>query len=248
MRFNIFKEARVSLYIVALIMSLFMLFYFFASMFTSMGYKRLRSIKSAENVIDNRVVIILDAGHGGEDPGAVSGDLIEKELNLDFTVRLYNLLNSCGYNAVLTRTDDRLLYDEGQENRKKYHDLRNRADFVKKYPRSIFVSIHMNKFSAEYCKGLQTFYSENDQRSAILAEDIQKSSKLLQSDNKREIKSGSDTIFLLENITIPAVLVECGFISNSEEALLLKQNEYKAALTLSIYCGIAEFTEKFDEN
>ncbi len=248
MRFNIFKEARLSLYIVALLMTVFILFYFFASMFTSMGYKRFRSIKSAEVTVDDRHIIILDAGHGGEDPGAVSGDLIEKDLNFEITMQLSALLDSCGYNAVLTRKDDNLLYNEGQENRKKYYDLRNRAEFVTKYPNAIFVSIHMNKFSAEYCKGLQAFYSDNDQRSTILAENIQNSARMLQTDNKRQIKCGNDTIFLLENITIPAVLVECGFISNSEEALLLKQNEYKTALTLSIYCGIAEFTENFDEN
>ena len=248
MRFNIYKEARVSLYIIAFIMSVFLLFYFFAAMFTSMGYKDLRNSKAADEALDNRQLIIIDAGHGGEDPGATANGLIEKDINFELASLLDELLNSCGYETVLTRKDDKLLYAEGQENKKKYYDLRNREEIAGKYSDAIFVSIHINKFSAEYCKGLQAFYSGNNDKSAELADSIQNSARILQTDNKRQTKCGDKTIYLLEHIKIPAVLVECGFISNNEEAELLKNSNYKVALSLSLYCGISEFTENINEN
>lgn len=247
MRFNIYKEARISLYILAALLSFFVLFYFFSSMFTSMGYKGFRNARDANvDVESNSIKIIIDAGHGGEDPGATDNNLIEKDLNLSVALSLEELLASCGFETVLTRSEDVLLYNEGQESRKKYYDLRNREEIAEKYTDAIFVSIHMNKFSAEYCKGLQAFYSDNNSQSKILAEFIQNNAKILQKDNKRIIKSGNDTIYLLENLEMPAVLIECGFISNREEALLLADEEYRLALALSIYCGIVEYTENYE--
>lgn len=248
MRFNIYKEARISLYIIAIIMSVFLLFYFLGSMFVSMGYKDLRNGQSVDEILTDQPLIIIDAGHGGEDPGAVANKLVEKDLNLEHTLIINELLNSCGYQTLLTRNSDNLLYKEGQSDKKKYYDLRNREEIAQKYTNAIFVSIHFNKFSAEYCKGLQTFYSNNNGKSCDLAEAIQQNVALLQKDNKRKIKCGDETIYLLEHIKIPAVLVECGFISNKNEAELLYNPQYKAALSLSIYCGISEFTEKINEN
>lgn len=248
MRFNIYKEAKIGLCIIVFSMIAFVLFYFFASMFTSVGYKKYRSSAVYEKNLNGKASIIIDAGHGGEDPGACANGLIEKDLNYELSMMLNELFVSCGYNTVLTRKGDYLLYNQGEESKKKYYDLRNRVGIADSNPNSVFVSIHLNKFSAEYCKGLQVFYSSNTNSGKLLAENIQKDVCLLQKDNKRQIKCGNDTIYLLENIRIPAVLVECGFISNKEESDLLKKHEYKAALTLSVYCGVSDFMERCYEN
>lgn len=239
-----FKEVRLSLYILSLILSCGILFFLFASMFTSMGYKGFKKARETTFISEQeKVTVIIDAGHGGEDPGASDNGLIEKDLNLEISNDLNVFLTSFGYDCVMTRTDDKLLYGFGQENQKKHYDLLNRVKFTKEYENAIFVSIHMNKFPVEYCKGLQTFYSENNVSSKLLAESIQNNASVLQIDNKRKIKNGSNTIYVLENSQIPSVLVECGFLSNQSEAELLKTKDYKTALSFAIYCGIAEFLE-----
>lgn len=245
MRFNVYKEAKVSLLILVIILTVSILFYFFASMFTSMGFSALHKSKNtSQNDASDAPIVIIDAGHGGEDPGAVDNGLLEKDLNLDVATSLEAFLSISDYHTIMTRKEDALLYYEGQENKKKYHDVRNRAEIAQKYTNSIFISIHMNKFSASYCKGLQTFYSTNNENSRILAELIQTNSRLLQCDNKREVKAGNETAYLLDTLNTPAVLIECGFLSNPEEACLLSNEEYRVAIALIIYCSIAEYVEK----
>lgn len=245
MKSNLYKEARISIYILAFIMAFSLLFYVFASMFTSVGYRGLRNARNANTITDmnDDPTIIIDAGHGGEDPGAVCNGLTEKDLNLSVALALDEILRSFGYTTALTRDTDVLLYNQGEENRKKYYDVRNRESFAERYDNGVFVSIHMNKFPAEYCKGLQAFYSENNTAGKILAEAVQNSSRLLQPDNKRVVKSGNDSIYLLEHLDMPAILVECGFLSNTYEAQKLSDDEYRTALALTIYCGIAEYLE-----
>lgn len=246
MRSNVYKETRVALYILTALLVFSLVFYFFASMFTSMGYKGYKRAKEA-NATKNEtaLTIVIDAGHGGEDPGATVNGIDEKSLNLEIATLLSDILTENGHNVVLTRTDDVLLYNPGEESRKKYYDIRNREAIAESYSNSIFVSLHMNKFPASYCKGLQTFYSENNPKSKVLADLIQKDITLLQTDNKRTIKSGNSTIYLMENLNMPAVLIECGFLSNPEEASLLQNKEYKKSLTLSIYCSISDYLENY---
>ena len=240
-----FKEARVSLYVIAVIMIILALFYLVSSLFTSMGYKSYREAAAydGQSAIDHTKTVVIDPGHGGEDPGTSANGLIEKDLNLSISLYLADMLESCGYNVILTRDSDKLLYGAGEENRKKYYDLYNRKLIADATEDSVFVSVHINQFPLESCKGLQTFYSKNDPFSVVLADCIQSSARLLQTDNERAIKDGGDNIFLLKEITRPAVLVECGFISNQYEASLLADDEYKKALALTVYCGIAEFLE-----
>ena len=248
MRFNIYKEARLSLVILSLVLLVTLLFYFVATMFTSMGYKGLRAVKVIDNIAVKMPVVIIDAGHGGEDPGAVSNGLVEKELNLEIAKLLNEILTSNGYRTYLTRSDDRLLYANGEEERKKYYDVRNREKIANSFDNAIFISVHMNKFPAEYCKGLQSFFNGSNEEGRRLAESIQDNIKHLQKDNKRVVADSKNTIYLLEKLKMPATLVECGFISNEYEAGLLKNSDYKAVLTMSIYCGIAKYLEKYNEN
>lgn len=245
MRFNIYKEARLSLIILSIILSVSLIFYFLASMFTSMGFKGLRTGNQIE--ICSSVIIptvIIDAGHGGEDPGAVSNELIEKELNLEISNLLNEIIISNGYKTFLTRNDDRLLYNNGEESRKKFYDIRNREKLANGVDNAVFISIHMNKFPASYCKGLQAFYYGGNNEGKLFAESIQNKVKSLQIDNKRIVANSKDTIYLLEKLKMPSTLVECGFISNAKEASLLKNSDYKKALALSIYCGVADYLEK----
>lgn len=240
---NEYKDARISLYILAFLLLFAVVFYFFASMFTSMGYNAFYEVAQKEKK-NEKTVVVIDAGHGGEDPGAVAGKVIEKELNLDVSLLLNELFSANGTQTVMTRTSDVLLYNAGEENRKKYYDLHNRLKAAESCGESaIFVSIHMNKFPSEKYWGLQTFYSENNAESSLLAQEIQNSAMLLQPENTRAIKSGMGTIFLLEQLKIPAVLVECGFISNNDEAARLSDELYRKQLALSIYCGICAYAE-----
>jgi N-acetylmuramoyl-L-alanine amidase len=218
-------------------------------MFTSMGYEGLRKSRAAISDSNNKsITIIIDAGHGGEDPGAVANGIVEKDINLEIALSLSEMLSAFGYKTVLTRNDDTLLYKAGQENKKKYYDVRNREEIANSYENAVFVSIHMNKFPQENCKGLQTFYSENNPESKELANLIQSNAKLLQTNNTRQIKSGNSTIYLMKNLFMPSVLVECGFISNPSEAQLLADDKYKESLAFSLSCSISEFLEIKNEN
>ena len=181
--------------------------------------------------------VIIDPGHGGKDGGASSkSGVLEKDLNLKMAIALKNILKLCDVKVVMTRENDSLACDENDSSLKgkvKATDLKNRVEFSVKNPDSLFVSIHMNKFSVEKYKGLQVYYSTNNKGSFSLAESIQNNVvKLLQSDNNRKVKAASSNIYILNRIKIPAVLVECGFLSNNEETELLCNATYRCKLSL----------------
>ena len=195
----------------------------------------------------SRCTVVIDAGHGGEDSGAVSsGNVYEKDLNLEIALKLGEYLEASGYSVVYTRTEDKLLYTE-EENIKglrKINDLKNRTLIANSYSDAILVSIHMNSFGMESCSGLQVYYGTNDPTSQTLAESVQgEVVKRLQSTNKRKVKPGKD-IYVLENSTNPAILVECGFLSNPEECEKLCEKEYQKELSFAILCGIIEYIGK----
>jgi len=191
--------------------------------------------------------IVIDPGHGGEDGGASVGDILEKHLNLDVSFTLSDLYTIFGYNSKLTRTDDRMLYDHYGDlsdytGKRKTYDLRNRLRIAEESGASLFVGIHMNKFPAEKYSGLQTYYSTNVADSKNAATLIQSyAKKYLSTDNKREIKASTDAIYILKRIKKPAVLVECGFLSNDTERALLLTREYREKLAASIFASTAEF-------
>jgi N-acetylmuramoyl-L-alanine amidase len=186
-------------------------------------------------------VIIIDAGHGGEDGGATgTNGVLEKDLNLSLSAVLADLLRGAGYTVVQTRTEDRLLYDEGtKKGHKKQSDLENRLKYTEQYPNSIFVSIHMNTFPLESCEGVQVWYSQNNERSAMLAKQIQDGVKAqLQPGNNRRIKAATSGIYLLRHAKTPAVLVECGFLSTPSECERLCDPLYRQKIALVIFDAI----------
>lgn len=185
--------------------------------------------------------IILDAGHGGFDGGAVVGDVVEKDINLKFALELEPMLRAYGYNVIMTRATDKGTEDSGLKTirQKKVSDIKNRLSLVENTEIECFLSIHQNKFSSEKYSGTQVFYSANNEKSKYIAQSIQDSVKsLLQNDNNREIKACDENIYLMYKTTKPAVLVECGFMSNSEELNKLLQSDYRKKLCYSILIGI----------
>ncbi len=190
------------------------------------------------------VTIVIDAGHGGEDGGCEGNGLVEKDLNLDISMRLASLLREAGVNVVMTRETDILLYDKNSdyEGKKKVQDVRRRLEIATEQENAVLVSIHMNYFAQTQYSGLQVWYSKNNSRSRILASLIQTEAKTtLQPNNKRSIKEATSSIFLLNNATFPAVLVECGFLSNTDEARALGDAEYRQALAKSIFDAIMKY-------
>lgn len=192
-------------------------------------------------------IIIIDAGHGGEDPGAVAENgLLEKDLNLQIAYEMGKALEEKGYIVVYTRTDDRLLYKE-EENIKgirKISDLKNRCKIAERYQDSIFVSVHMNSFGSEKYSGLQVYYSNKNANSRLLADAVQsRVIKDLQTSNTRATKPGKD-MYILENINNTAILIECGFLTNKDELKKLSEKEYQKQLSFSIVCGIIEYMKE----
>lgn len=168
---------------------------------------------------------------------------VEKDINLKIALSVANFLRQSGFEVILTRDIDKSTDDkEGGIPFRKKNDLQNRLALMNKNPNGIFVSIHLNKFTTSSASGAQVFYSKNFDESLQLGECIQQSIiSLLQSDNKRVIKKGNSSTYILENATVPTVIVECGFLSNSKDLSLLKTDEYQKKMAFAIYCGILNF-------
>ena len=201
---------------------------------------------SASAAADEKPIIIIDAGHGGEDPGAVGvNGILEKDLNLAVSMELKNELEAKGYTVVMTRTEDKLLYTEAENIKgiRKLSDLKNRCKIAAEYKNSIFVSVHMNSFGASKYSGLQVYYSHGNDESRRLAEAIQSAVKTgAQPENDRAVKDGKD-IYVLEHSPSTSVLVECGFITNEQECEKLSEKEYQKQLSFAIVCGIIDYIE-----
>ena len=189
-------------------------------------------------------VVVIDAGHGGEDGGTVGKNgVYEKDINLSVSLYLADELKNAGVEVLLTRSEDILLYDRNSnyEGQKKVQDLAERRRIAESCENALFVSIHMNSFPEERYKGLQVYYSENNGGSSALAELIRNTVKQsLQPDNTRQNKTG-ENIYLLDRLSCPAVLVECGFLSNPEECALLSSTDYQKALAKALAKAITEY-------
>ena len=191
-------------------------------------------------------VIILDAGHGGIDPGKLSNDKLiqEKDVNLSITLKLRELLESSGAVVVLTREDDSSLYTEDGSKtiRQKYNEnLKNRKKIIQESNANMFVSIHSNAFTESKYYGAQTFYPKGKEDSYELSKNIQTELKrVVDSTNNREMKP-TDDIYVLKDNEIPSVLIECGFLSNDKDAKLLNDEQYQEKIAWAIYVGIQKY-------
>lgn len=190
-------------------------------------------------------VIVLDAGHGGMDSGAVGVDnLLEKDVNLDIVMNLRDMLTAGGFEVVLTRDTDTSIHDKSAKGTRaqKVSDMNNRLKIINQQENTIFLSVHQNKFPEASAHGAQMFYSEANESNERLAQFMQKSFvNQLQPENTREIKPSGTELFLTHNAKGVSLMVECGFISNPEEGALLATEEYRSKVAFTIYAGLCEF-------
>ena len=229
--------ARFFLFVLALAL-LASLFSFFAQAF---GAPK-QTIQSPST--PRPITVVIDAGHGGEDGGAVStSGIYEKDLNLAIAKQLCDLLTANGVTVVMTRITDTLLYDRNVDyhGRKKALDLAARRKITEETENAIFVSIHMNAYPLPQYNGLQVWYSKHHRESRTLADTLQSNAqRLLQPRNNRKTKAAGSNIYLLHYLTCPAILVECGFLSNAAEAERLNTPEYQKELAFVIALAILE--------
>lgn len=190
---------------------------------------------------DTRPCVIIDAGHGGVDPGKVSVDgSLEKDINLVIAQKLQKFLAMQDVDAVLTRESDEGLYEEGASN-KKVQDMKNRVELIEQRQPELTVSIHQNSYHEEYVHGAQVFYYANSEKSKKLAELIQQTMALeLDKDNARQAKS-NDSYYLLKKTSTPIVIVECGFLSNYEEAQKLSSELYQEKVAWAIHMAVMQY-------
>ncbi|KGG81051.1 N-acetylmuramoyl-L-alanine amidase [Caloranaerobacter azorensis H53214] len=192
----------------------------------------------------NNKVIIIDPGHGGIDPGAV-GKLGKKEddINLEIALKLRRLIEQTGGIAILTREEDKGLYTEKSKTyrQKKNEDLRNRKIFVNESEGDIFISIHLNSFPQSKYYGAQTFYKKGCEDSKKLAEILQEELRNVLDKNNKRVPQDRDNIYLIREVNIPSVLIECGFISNPNEERLLSDSKYQEKIAWAIYIGIMRY-------
>ena len=177
--------------------------------------------------------IVVDAGHGLPDGGATANDIVESDLNLEIAIKLEDRLNSLGYDVIMTREDENNIADEDKQksiSEMKRSDLTNRVKIINDSEADFCVSIHLNKYSSEKYWGWQTFYNSASEEGKRLAVNIQKGiGNFIDKNNNRQALTISN-IKIVDKTNIPVVIVECGFISNLEEATLLKDSEYQEKL------------------
>ncbi len=202
-------------------------------------------VTASSNAEDKKPVIILDAGHGGIDGGCTAyNGALEKDINLSIELSLKAILENLGYSVEVTRSTDISIYDPGivKVGEQKKSDMKNRLNLFNKYENAISVSIHQNQFTDPQYSGAQMFYSETNPLSESLAQTLQTTFKnKLQNNNNREIKNAGKDLYLLYNCKCPSVMVECGFLSNKQEADLLLTKDYQKKVALTIFSGLNEF-------
>lgn len=212
------------------------------------GYTAMKmndTIATTSDINQNDLVLILDAGHGGLDGGCSAADgSVEKSINLNIMLSVRDLSKLFGYNVETTRDTDKSIHDKGITGIKnqKISDMENRLELFNKYNNSICVSIHQNTFSDPKFNGAQMFYSDKNETSEQFATIMQQQFvDNLQPDNQREIKLCGKELYLCYYCDNPAVMVECGFLSNPEEAAKLTTIDYQKEVAFTIFTGINKF-------
>ncbi|MBR1391151.1 MAG: N-acetylmuramoyl-L-alanine amidase [Lachnospiraceae bacterium] len=195
-------------------------------------------------VEQTKYLIVLDAGHGGSDPGKIGihGEK-EKDINLQIVEKIKVLLEQNDVTVVLTRDSDVSLADAGASNQK-VCDMRNRVALIEKTQPQLVVSIHQNSYTQESIRGAQCFYYAQSAEGKQIAEILQENMKTyLDPENHREAKA-NESYYLLKKTASPTVIVECGFLSNDAEATLLSSEEYQNQVAWAVYMGIMQCLNK----
>ena len=220
------KKRRVKLMRIAMIMTLILLL----GIVGALGYFAIGTVRQ---MFFNKVDIVLDAGHGGEDPGAIRDDAIEKEITLEVAKKTKTILEESDYKVGMTRDTDR------------YIELGDRAKFANERKAKVFVSIHCNSSEDYSGKGIETYYTEQKGlEDEILAGMIQESLIEETDANDRGIKGANYTVIVRSDM--PAVLVEVGFLTDAEENDLLQNEEYQRKLAKGIAEGIKKYLQSLE--
>lgn len=194
-------------------------------------------IRAAKN---KSVTIVVDAGHGGLDPGKVGiNNALEKDINLAIALKLERNLKENGINVVMTRTDDNGLYSESDSN-KKVRDMKKRLSIIEEANPMLAVSIHQNSYPDPSVSGVQVFYYKDSAKSKAAAEIMQ--AQLIKSLKpvKERVAKDNSSYYLLKKTSVPIMIVECAFMSNPTEADLLIQDDYQEKVAWAIYLGIMQ--------
>lgn len=196
---------------------------------------------NANSIRQREICVVIDAGHGGIDPGKIGVNGVqEKEINLKIAYMVKEFLEASDIKVVMTREDDGGLYEESSSN-KKVEDMKRRIQLIDKTAPALTVSIHQNSYGEEYVHGAQVFYYNGSVQGESLADLIQKQIvKTVDPDNTRQIKA-NDSYYLLKKTEIPIVIVECGFLSNYEEAEKLSDPAYQEKVAWAIHLGILQY-------
>lgn len=207
-----------------------------ATIFLSIGFV---SVVSMENIPKSEYTIVIDAGHGGRDDGC-SGVVGTKEsdINLKIAKALKGQLESLGINVVMTRSDGNGLYDANATNFKA-SDMAKRIEIIENAKADMVISIHCNSYINSSECGAQAFYQEGDEISQAFAEATQ--SQLMSIlDNARSNANKGD-YYILKESPCPAILIECGFLSNPKEEKLLNTTDYQNKVSYAIMCGVVKY-------
>ncbi len=202
------------------------------------------SDEAEENIEDVIILetIVLDPGHGGDDPGKVGINLaLEKDLNLMIANKVADMLTEKGYEVVMTREEDTGV--GGESNLSNVEDLAARVGLINETNPVICVSIHQNSYELEEIKGAQVFYYTNSIEGEILAQCVQDALLEIDTDNTRKIKD-NDTYYLLCRTQVPTIIVECGFLSNMEEANKLIDDTYQTEIANAIVKGLEAYLQE----
>lgn len=202
---------------------------------------RFRLVSSSVSNTTDAPVIVIDPGHGGDDPGKIGiNGALEKDINLAISMKLKECLEKAGYRVVVTRPDDAGLYERDAKN-KKMSDMKQRCRIIEEANASMVISIHQNSFSKESVRGAQVFYYKYSTEGKRLAEAIQQMLReQLDSENNRVVKDNS-SYYMLLHTPCPTVIVECGFLSNQEEADKLITDSYQENVAKAICAGVKAY-------
>nr|WP_296030434.1 N-acetylmuramoyl-L-alanine amidase [uncultured Dorea sp.] len=199
--------------------------------------KNLQKYVSSGNVVAAGKVIVIDSGHGGDDPGKIGiNQAKEKDVNLKIAKKVKKRLKKEGWKVVMTREEDVMLGDAQKGNRK-IHDMKARVELINKTMPAMAVSIHQNSYQEAEIHGAQVFYYSHSQDGKRMAETIQRALLMADEENTRQAKA-NDTYYLLKRTEVPTIIVECGFLSNPQEAEKLTEDGYQKKLAQAITSGI----------
>ena len=189
---------------------------------------------------EEKPLVVIDAGHGGFDPGKVGIDgQLEKDINLSIAKKLKAYLEASDVNVVMTRDTDTGLYQSG-DSHKKVSDMRRRCDIINEARPDLVVSIHQNSYHQEEINGGQVFYYKTSQNGKRLAEILQERFDYVLGEANRRVAKANDNYYLLLHVKEPIVIVECGFLSNRKEAKALESEDYQDRMAWTIHMGVME--------